>query len=757
MAKKTASPSGRSDSSESLLTFLLLALVQVSAVRAVQDAGWLAQPWVLAWVSFFALLTGFAFARLRAPAEFLHLASLLVGALALAYEGASTLAKGSLADRVANIADRIFIWLRITREGGIGTDNMLFLLFLAALAWFIGYIGAYAAFKHNNAWLHIVGAGVALVVTVSYAENVSGYFFLFTPAAVLLLVQLHASRRERAWRRAGIEQQAKSFRGRLLRQGLVSAVATVLFSVWAPGVASGAEIATAWQVVNRPWMDMQAEFARLFGPVNAGSAVGASNYGPTLALQSSVALSDQRVLEVQASEARRLRGVIYDRYTGQGWLTQDRGQVDVPANGTTLEPASNDRARMELVQKVRVLRLKGDLLFGASLPRLVSVPVRADLENLSSGRGAAEDTTYTDLGSIRAVLGPYRGQEYQVTSAVSVATADQLRQAGGDYPRLLAQRYTALPRNLPGDVRALARSLTADKDTPYDKVLAVESYLRSLTYTLTPPEPPLGRDAVEFFLFQSKEGYCDYFSSSMVVLLRSLGIPARVVAGYLPGTWDDALQAYTVRESDSHSWPEVYFPGYGWIEFEPTASVPAVIHPDVAQAAGGEGDTSGGTNPSAEAVPFEDPGDGLGPDSGSTGGSFGLPTSADYAFLLSLFGVVIGVAALFRLGLYGWDRHFQRLPAAEAAYARMSVIARFFGRGPRPYETPFEYAQSLARNVPGGAGAIQGIATAFVRHRFGGEGEQPGDRQRLASAWQSLRGQLPRGLLRRLAIRLTRR
>jgi hypothetical protein len=177
------------------------------------------------------------------------------------------------------------------------------LLFLASLAWLIGYAGAYAACRHRNAWLHIFAVGAALVVTVSYAENVGGYFFVFAPAAILLFVQLHASRRERGWRRAGIELP-KSFRAGFLRQGLLSALAIVLLSTWAPSVASGQEFVSLWQTVDRPWNDMQAEFSRLFGPINTGNAVGASNYGPTLALQSAVALSDQPVFEIRVRAIR---------------------------------------------------------------------------------------------------------------------------------------------------------------------------------------------------------------------------------------------------------------------------------------------------------------------------------------------------------------------------------------------------------------------------------------------------------------------
>ena len=744
------SPKVSANTQNSLLTLLLLGIVQFTAVRAVQEAGWLEHPGVLAWVSIAALLVGTAAARVRLPSGLVHFASLVVGIGALGFAGASTLAKGSQYDRLASLVQRILAWLEITREGGIGTDNLLFLLFLASLAWLIGYAGAYAAYRHHSGWLQIAGTGASLVVTVSYAENVGWYFFVFAPAAILLFVQLHASRRLQLWQRTGIEH-SRSFHSRFLRQGLLAGLVIILGSTWAPSVASGEEFVAIWQTVDRPWMDLQGEFSRLFGPVNAGNAAGSSNYGPTLALQSAVSLSDQPVFEVRASEVRRLRGVVYDRYTGQGWLTQERKRVDVPANGVTLEAASDDKQRQELVQKIRVLRLKGDLLFGASLPKLVSIPVRADLETLPAGQGAVDSAgTQTDLGSIRAALGPYRGQEYSVTSAVSVASADELRRSGGDYSQRVFQRYTNLPPNLPRDVRALARSLTAQYDNPYDKALAIERYLRGLTYTLRPPSPPVGRDVVEFFLFETQEGYCDYFSSSMVVMLRSIGIPARMVAGYLPGTWDETLQAYLVRESDAHSWPEVYFAGYGWIEFEPTASAPAVIHPETPTEL--PGDAAAGGDPGADAAMLEDPGvDAATPDGGDAAAN---SQAADYGVLFSLFTALVAVAIAARVALFFWARNFSRLQPAEAAYAKMADVARWFGRAPRAHETPFEYAQSLARSVPRGANAIEAIAGAFVRRRFGDKEETTADRTALVEAWDTLRLKLPRGLVARLVKRL---
>jgi hypothetical protein len=123
---------------------------------------------------------------------------------------------------------------------------------------------------------------------------------------------------------------------------------------------------------------------------------------------------------------------------------------------------------------------------------------------------------------------------------------------------------------------ALARDLTATEPTPYDRALAIESYLREFPYNLDVPTPGTTNDIADYFLFELQEGYCDYYATSMVVLARASGLPARMVIGYINGSYDPVNARYIVTEADAHAWPEIYFPGYGWVEFEPTGGRPPI-------------------------------------------------------------------------------------------------------------------------------------------------------------------------------------
>ena len=140
------------------------------------------------------------------------------------------------------------------------------------------------------------------------------------------------------------------------------------------------------------------------------------------------------------------------------------------------------------------------------------------------------------------------------------------------YTANIIETYLQLPTDLPPELAAYAAEITAGAETPYDKALAIEATLRKLPYTLDVPAPPKGSGGCFRFLNDLGKGYCDYFASAMVVLARLSGVPARLAIGYASGNYDRQADQYTVTEMDAHSWVEVYFPGFGWIPFEPTPS-----------------------------------------------------------------------------------------------------------------------------------------------------------------------------------------
>lgn len=163
--------------------------------------------------------------------------------------------------------------------------------------------------------------------------------------------------------------------------------------------------------------------------------------------------------------------------------------------------------------------------------------------------------------------------DYNVLSEIPPTKLPDFRSAGGpDVPAII---YQQTPPNLDPRIGKLAEQVSRDEASPYQRAMAIERYLSTnYGYTLQQPATP-PRDPIAHFLFERKQGHCEYFASAMVLMLRTLGISSRVVNGFHGGQYNDVTGSYIVRASDAHSWVEAYFPGYGWYTFDPTPSSPA--------------------------------------------------------------------------------------------------------------------------------------------------------------------------------------
>jgi transglutaminase-like putative cysteine protease len=161
-------------------------------------------------------------------------------------------------------------------------------------------------------------------------------------------------------------------------------------------------------------------------------------------------------------------------------------------------------------------------------------------------------------------------EAYRADSIITVNSEDGLRSAGQDYPTWVSDRYMNIPEKVPERVYTLARDLTTTAVNPYDRAIALENYLRTIPYTLDVDTAPFNQDIVDYFLFDLQKGYCDYYATAMVVLARAAGLPARYVTGYIGENFDEINQVYIITADQAHAWTEIYFPGYGWIPFEPT-------------------------------------------------------------------------------------------------------------------------------------------------------------------------------------------
>ena len=185
------------------------------------------------------------------------------------------------------------------------------------------------------------------------------------------------------------------------------------------------------------------------------------------------------------------------------------------------------------------------------------------------GQGARSYLFMDSTGTIWNSQQDSAGLRYEGISQILNVPPSDLRETPTIYPDEIRAIYLQLPP-LDPRIKALARKITANSPTPYDKSAEIERYLHTnfgYTLDLRDMNHP---DPLAYFLFVKHAGNCEYFASAMTIMLRTLGIPARYVTGFLPGEYNDVGEDYIIRASDAHSWVEVYFPGYGWQTFDPT-------------------------------------------------------------------------------------------------------------------------------------------------------------------------------------------
>ena len=276
-------------------------------------------------------------------------------------------------------------------------------------------------------------------------------------------------------------------------------------------------------------------------------------------------------------ERLRWRGIALTNFDGRRWSTAEHSTktlvmggdgwirtTDTPQKAELLKPGMLYTVYLEplatdaLFVPGKVMRLKGNFNGGMS-------------SSFNAIRGNYIFRDFTD--TLTNPFHNYTALRYAGISSLPPLDAAKLRAASTDYSPDIARTYLQLPP-LDPRIPELAQQITKNARNPFDKALAMESYLRNrFAYTLNLTGKP-GADPLAHFLFETRAGHCEYFATAMIIMLRTLGIPAREVNGFLPGEYNELGGDYIVRASDAHSWVEVYFPGMDWQVFDPTPAAP---------------------------------------------------------------------------------------------------------------------------------------------------------------------------------------
>jgi transglutaminase-like putative cysteine protease len=357
------------------------------------------------------------------------------------------------------------------------------------------------------------------------------------------------------------------------------AAGLIILISWTPpaSVNSMDSAVRSWNRITKPWRTFTDRMENAFTSLESPSGGRRGEFfGSELMLGRGFPLSDSLMFTVEVPSLPTdqrppryyWRGRTYDFYSEGQWFTTQSSLVDyVPSDIVPISFTS------ETPDPARFVFNTGDLTFS-----LVYTPSQTVW---MSRQGTTRRQSAGDLDEIiswYAYPSLLAGEVYQVDAIPNNPNIEQLRQAGTDYPAWVVDQYLQMPADFSTKVSDLAAEITSEYDNPFDKTTAITGYLReNLEYSDSISLAPRNADPLEWMLFEYKKAYCVYYSSAEIMMLRSIGIPARLAVGFAQGERDG--DSYIVHRNDAHAWPEVYFPNVGWVEFEPTGSQPALSRP----------------------------------------------------------------------------------------------------------------------------------------------------------------------------------
>ncbi len=784
-----------------LSALIIAAVLLLMPALALTAAGWPLIGSTLIPVTILSVIFGFVLAR----SQYNELLGLVISAIygaCLVLLIAALSQPGGLGNGIYEVFSRLFRWIYDAATGGINQDDLVFTLMVASLFWFLGYNLAWHLFRIDRVWRAILPPALILISNSAVyvgSANLDPYLIGFTFLSLLLVVRSNLDAREWDWYLNGIRVPTK-LRAQVFRVGAALAL-IVLVAAWAVPRHDIEQRLQNFQefMQSAPLMQLSELWNRLFSSAETQGPTTSDYYGgDSLQLGGAVRLGDQTVFLVSAPQGRRYywRSRVFDNYDHGRWTSSaDKRLTDSNAPLNIQQEAYLPGARVPVQQTFTMGLTASRLIYTAPQPLRIDLPTRTDLRYVPDANLAAQDMVVSVIRPLQVL---YRGDSYTATSLMSNATADQLRQAGTNYPQWVLDGYNSFIPSVTARTIALANQIVtqANAQTPYDKAKAIETWLRTnITYNESIPQPPVGQDAVDWVLFDYKQGYCNYYASAMVVMLRTMGIPARLAAGFAQGTWNDQEQAFVVQERDAHTWVEVYFPGYGWVEFEPTAAQAPINRGDevpTPQATQPPPPTNtplptptpsptftpSPTNtldpnlppekqptlppptltatltPSVTAspviVPTQPPP--IRPQSQRDPLSFILPALG--IALLSLFLIVL-ILALLVFVYWWWEwRGMGGLSPIARAYARLDRYIGLLGIHLRPEQTPDERKQDIIRDLPAAEPSVTAITRMYVTERYGPNRTpstpdtpqgQVADR-----AWMETRGNILQRFLRRV-------
>ncbi|MCY3917061.1 MAG: transglutaminaseTgpA domain-containing protein [Chloroflexi bacterium] len=780
---------------------LVVGVLLLMPMLTMEIAGWEVDLDTVLPVTLFGLPFGWLVARSSFGEIAALVISLLYGFFAVILVAAFNL-NLPFQEAVQSVVSRTLEWTVDALSDGNNTDDLVLTLLVAILFWFLAYNANWHLFRLDRVWRVILPPGLILLVNFIFysgGERLDVYLFGFLLMALVLIVRSNLDRREWDWYLRGVRVPTM-VRRQFAAIGIFLSL-LALAAAWAVPSNDLQERLNAFQrfLASDPMQQMAEVWNRLFAPIEGEGSATTDYYGADLLhLGGAIRLGDEVVFTVDAPTSTQRyywRSRVFERYADGQWSPS--ADLRITDRTAPLEVAMNREVigggRQSVRQRFTVGASSTRIYYAAPQPQRIDGAGRIDL--IYTDKPAA---TSMNVSVIRPLKLLRRGDTYTVDSLVSAATADELRRTSADYPDWVSGPNLYVGVRNPRVLNlALQIVNEAAASHPYDRAKAIERWLRdNIAYNESISAPPPAVDTVEWVLFDAREGYCTYYATAMIVMLRHLGIPARLAAGFSQGNYDSELEQYVVREREAHTWVEVYFPGYGWIEFEPT-SAQAPIQREGDELAGESEDPlrpdataspSPSPTPTATATPspdvtltaqasleaqeqtFDQPSPTPTAAPSPTPTPVILPTvqppiSQDdppplsllqpiilFALVVMLFTLILVIIALLLFWWWEW-RGFGGLSPVSRAYARLERYIGLLGINIGRTHTTLEKRRELQQRLPAAREPIRTISDLYTRERYGAANQDRNENKTVAEtaekAWYRTRGNILRRWLRR--------
>jgi len=764
-----------------LLVLLFMIITLGIAVWSVDKAGWIRPATSLTLVMIIAALAAFLLVKSGLRSHFVFLLGLIVGLVVLFFQGILLMPGSGLVERVSQLISDLEIWWSAQIYGVPSPVTIHVAMIFGLLSWLTGFLSSWSLTRKNNPWLAVLLGTLIVLVNLNFWTRDHYYYFLAFAASALVFLALFNYLNNRSGEQERFLLRLKS---PAIWAAASFGLITIILSIFWTNPGFRIDSIANYSREHSPFKGtIEVYWNSFFAPV-PGSGVPLLIHGGQRDLNfgGSLELSDQVDFIISSPKSSYWKTQVYDIYNSNGWETSptrdivmDQGET-APAKNTqqkeTLDYTITAQVKTDVIPtageylngdietinrvftpqvfRIELYKPESDSLLPPDIAQIANsmrsvrssrrrseqqltalLPYSLKLENVIRqnnvietilvSRNPTEDPLTVSVSSVET-LKPQDDAEISVILPPELTRSD-LEKVTADYPVYVTDRYLQLPDSLPERVRNLALTIVEGKNGPFEKAQAVKEHLAGYEYSLQIEAPPPEADGVDYFLFEQKAGYCNYFASAATVLLRSAGIPSRMVVGFLPGQYDSNSKSYIIRDRDYHAWTEVYYPQYGWIRLDAT---PGRGFPEFIS-------TGSASYPEFQYPypQFELPA--VSPSSPSASSPVKpVNSNRNILIFMACYAIIVAlVIFLFDISSKPKNRN--------SVYSRMLFLTALAGLGVKRSQTVMEFSEKLRRSFPHQSEEIDQITSTYLAWRYSRQEPSPSEYEKMLKRWPALR------------------